>query len=237
MSRRKAAPRVVLDGVRAPGGLAFLPDGSLLVGYGDAIATAATGALNPQAGLIRFDPKTGAQEIYAEGLTMANGVTLGPDGAVYASNDVGLGIDRVLDGAVERGWATIFSSNGLVVDSSGRYLYAAQTFQPAAVGRIEIADPAVVETWFSAPLADLAAAPDGLTRDEHDNIYVAANGAGQIWRIPNAGGAAGAACSLAELDPIGPSSVAFGRGHERFKRRHLYVATFGGEVIQLKNVR
>ena len=59
----------------------------------------------------------------------------------------------------------------------------------------------------------------------------------QIWRIPNVGGAAGEYCSLAELDPLGPSSVAFGRGHERFKRQHLYVATFGGDVIQLKNVR
>ena len=168
---------------------------------------------------------------------MANGVIRGPDGAVYASNDVGLGIDRVLNGAVERGWATILSSNGLVVDSSGRYLYAAQTFQPAAVARIELAAPQSVETWFSAPLADLAAGPDGLARDEHDNIYVAANAAGEIWRIPNVGGAAGEYCSLAELDPLGPSSVAFGRGHERFKRQHLYVATFGGEVIQLKNVR
>src|SRR4051794_11588113 len=53
MNRRHSDPEVVIDGIRAPGGLAFLPDGSLLVGYGDAIQTAVTGLENPQAGLIR----------------------------------------------------------------------------------------------------------------------------------------------------------------------------------------
>src|SRR5689334_4079301 len=37
MDKRHSKPKVVVDGIRAPGGLAFLDDGSLLVGYGDAI--------------------------------------------------------------------------------------------------------------------------------------------------------------------------------------------------------
>jgi len=234
MANRHAEPRVLIEGIRAPGGLALLPDGSLLVGFGDAIATGVTGFLSPQAGLIRYQPKTGAHEIFAEGLTMANGVARGPDGATYASNDVGLGIDRVLGGTVERGWATVLSSNGLTIDSSGRYLYAAQTFQPAAIARIEIADPATVETFFQAPLADIAAGPDGLTRDEHDNLYVAANAGGQIWRITADGSSY---CSLASFAPLGPSDVAFGRGKRRFARQHLYVTTFQGELIQAKDVR
>ena len=234
MRNRRAEPRAVVEGIRAPGGLAFLPDGSLLVGYGTSISTAVTGFLNPRAGLIRYDPKTGEHEVYAEGLTMANGVVRGPDGAIYASNDVGLGIDRVLGGAVERGWAPVISANGLVVDSTGRWLYAAQTFQPAAIARVEIANPANVETWFRAPLADIAAGPDGLARDEHDNLYVAANSGGQVWRVA---ADAGGYCSLAELEPLGPSAVAFGRGTKRFMRRHLYVTTFGGELIQLTGAR
>jgi sugar lactone lactonase YvrE len=240
MGRRRSEPRVLVDGIRAPGGLSFLPDGSLLVGYGDAIATAVTGLENPQAGLIQVDPRTGDNHVYAEGLTMANGVSRGLDGAIYASNDVGTGIDRVLDGVVTRAWATLASSNGLVVDTSGRYLYAAQTFVPAAIARIEIADPTKVETWFSAPSGDSAAGLDGLTRDGRDRIYAAANGGGAIWRI----GADAQACALAHLPPLGPSAVAFGsagrdnRGRPRgFGRRNLYVTTFQGELIQLKNVR
>jgi sugar lactone lactonase YvrE len=234
MARRTAKPRAVIEGIRAPGGLAFLPDGSLLVGYGTSIPSALTGFLNPRAGLIHYDPRTGEHEIYAQGLTMANGVVRGPDGAVYASNDVGLGVDRVLGGEVERGWAPVISSNGLAIDSTGTWLYAAQTFQPAAVVRIEIADPANVETWFRAPLADITAGPDGIARDEHDNVYVAANSGGQVWRVAADGASY---CSLAALEPLGPAAVAFGRGSKRFKRQHLYVTTFQGELIQLKGVR
>lgn len=237
LPRRHAKPRIVAEGIEAPGGLAFLPDGSLLVGFGDAIVTGASGAIDPQAGLLRYDPKTGETKPYVEGTTMSNGVVRGPDGAIYASNDVGLGIDRIVDGVVERGWATILSSNGLVIDSTGRYLFAAQTFQPAAIARIELANPSNVETWFAAGLADLAAGPDGLARDAADNLYVAANSGGQVWKVANDGGSAGDVCSLATLAPLGPSALTFGRGKQHFKRRHLYVTTFQGELIQLKNVR
>jgi sugar lactone lactonase YvrE len=240
MDRRHSDPEVVVDGIRAPGGLAFLEDGSLLVGYGDAIATAVTGLENPQAGLIRFDPKTGESSLYTDGFTMANGVAVGPDGAAYGSNDVGVGIDRYLDGAVTRVWAPIASSNGLVIDSAGEYMYAAQTFVPAAISRITLSDPPVVEPWFSAPEADSAAGLDGLTRDGRDRLYVAANGGGAVWRVD----ADRQACALAHMAPLGPSAVAFGgagkprRGEpQRFSRRNLYVTTFQGELIQLKNVR
>jgi sugar lactone lactonase YvrE len=240
MDRRHSEPEVVIDGIRAPGGLAFLDDGTLLVGYGDAIATGSTGLENPQAGLIRFDPKTGKSAPYTDGFTMSNGVAVGPDGAVYGSNDVGVGIDRFLDGTVTRGWATIASSNGLVVDSSGKYLYAAQTFVPAAISRITISDPPVVESWFAAPEGDTAAGLDGLTRDAHDNLFVAANSGGAVWKI----GSDRQACALAHLPPLGPSAVAFGGAGkaqhgapQRFGRRNLYVTTFQGELLQLKNVR
>jgi sugar lactone lactonase YvrE len=242
MGRRHADPRVLADGIRAPGGLTFLPDGSLLVGYGDAIATAANGEQDPQAGLIRVDPRTGKNLPYAEGLAMANGVVLAPDGAIYASADVGTaGIDRVLGGDVTVGWAKVESPNGLVVDTSGRWLYAAQTFVPAAISRVEIANPAHVESWFKAPPEDFAAGLDGMTRDDHDRLYVAANGGGAIWRVDADGSGA---CALAHLPPLGPSAVAFGGARQGksgrpigFGRRNLYVTTFQGELIQLKNAR
>jgi sugar lactone lactonase YvrE len=242
MNRRHDEPRILVDGIRAPGGLAFLPDGSLLVGFGDAIATAVNGEQDPQAGLIRVDPRTGENHVYAEELAMANGVTPGPDGAIYTSADVGTaGIDRVLDGEVTRSWARIESPNGLVVDTRGEWLYAAQTFVPAAISRIELADPTHVEAWFRAPPADFAAGLDGMVRDDHDRLYVAANGGGAIWRV-DADGAG--ACALARMPPLGPSAVAFGtatQGHNGrpigFGRRNLYVTTFQGELIQLKDVR
>ena len=70
-----------------------------------------------------------------------------------------------------------------MVDTTGTWLYVAQTFVPAAISRVELADPAQVEAWFTAPAADFAAGLDGLTRDAHDRLYVAANGGGEVWRV------------------------------------------------------
>ena len=162
----------------------------------------------------------------------------GPDGSIYASNDFGIGVDRVLDGGVELAWARLPSSNGLAVDSSGRHLYVAQTFVASAIARIDLADPPTVAPWFQAAPADASAGLDGLTLDGHDRLYVAANISGAVWRI----GAERRACALAHLPPVGPSAVAFGSapGKQRpagFGRRNLYVTTFQGELIQLKDVR
>ena len=241
MDRRHSEPRVLLDGIRAPGGLAFMPGGPLLVGYGDAIATAVNGEQDPRAGLLLVDPRSGASSFYEDRLAMANGVVRAPDGVIYASADVGTaGIDRIVGGQVTRGWAKVESPNGLVVDASGKWLYAAQTFVPAAISRIEIADPTHIEQWFKAPPEDLAAGLDGMTSDAAGNLYVAANGGGAIWRVsPD-----GEACALAHLPPLGPSAVAFGGARKRthggrplgFGPRNLYVTTFQGELIQLKNV-
>ena len=136
-------------------------------------------------------------------------------------------------------WARIESPNGLVVDASGKWLYAAQTFVPAAISRIEIAEPTHVETWFEAPSEDFAAGLDGMTRDAEGNLYVAANGGGAVWRVD----ADAQACALTHLPPLGPSAVAFGSAPAArsgrplgFGRRNLYVVTFQGELIQLKNV-
>ena len=119
-------------------------------------ATASRGIENPQAGLIRVDPRTGANRLYADGLTMANGVARGPDGAIYASNDVGIG-DRPRarrDGSSSAGRRSP-SSNGLVVDSSGRYALRRPDVRRLRRSRgSTLADPPTVEPWFQAPPAD-----------------------------------------------------------------------------------
>src|SRR4051794_40507932 len=71
LDNRRATPQPIVTGIRAPGGLTFMPDGDLLVGFGDSAATASRGTENPQAGLLRVDTKTGATSTFASGLTMA----------------------------------------------------------------------------------------------------------------------------------------------------------------------
>src|SRR5438128_6989419 len=100
-----AKPQPVVTGIDSPGGLAFEPDGTLILGYGDAAAKGATGASNPQAGLLRVNLATGAYTVLATGLQMSNGVARGPDGTIYASNDFGSSLDRVFpNGMVQLGF-------------------------------------------------------------------------------------------------------------------------------------
>ncbi len=162
---------------------------------------------------------------------------VGPQGETYASNDVGLaGIDRVGPGGVpvQTQWANVVSANGLVVDSAGQWLYAAQTFVPAAIQRVRLSNPAQIETFLQAGVGDVTAGPDGMVRDEHDQLYVTTNSGGQVWKVSNPGAQY---CSLGSFTPLGPSSVAFGRGSTGFRQENLYVTTFQGEVIELAGVR
>ncbi|MGZ5342598.1 MAG: SMP-30/gluconolactonase/LRE family protein [Solirubrobacterales bacterium] len=229
-------------GIPEPGGMVFDPaTGDLLVGSGDSILTgqmANPPTNNPQASVVRVDKDTGTVTPYASGLKMANGLAITGNGTLFASSDVAPtnGIDRVGPGGapVEPGLANVASANGLVVDSAEQWLYAAQTFVPAAIQRVSISDPSQVETFVAAPAADLAAALDGMVRDENDQLYVAANGGGQIWKVTNPGRQI---CSLASMDPLGPSAVAFGKGATGFSAANLYVVTFGGDVIEISNAR
>lgn len=87
---------------------------------------------------------------------MANGLVRAAGGTVFASSDVGVGIDRIApDGTAPLRWASVISANGPAIDRAGRYHSAAQTFQPAAVARIDLTDPSKVET-FATP------SPDGI---------------------------------------------------------------------------
>jgi sugar lactone lactonase YvrE len=227
VDRPGATPRVLVDGITGPGGMVF-HGFRLLLGFGDTAANGVTGDANPQAGLYSVNPITGAKRVFATGLGMANGVARGPDGAIYASNDFGMKLDRVYGGVVNHGWDVVNSANGLVVDRAGRYLYAAQTFQAPAIARIEIANPSNVTTFAAGTPEDGNAILDGMTRDHFGNLYVAANLSGQIWRVDRLG----RICVLAR-GLTNPSAVAFGHGFWRFHAGDLYAVTFGGDVVRL----
>ena len=228
-----AEPKPVATGIDSPGGLAFEPDGTLIVGYGNAAEKGVTGASNPQAGLLRVDLRTGAHTTLVTGLQMANGVARGPDGTIYASNDFGSSLDRVLpNGMVQLGFAQVQSGNGLVVDTSGRYLYAAQTFVPASIARVDLTDPSRVDQYAAPGPEDISAGLDGMTRDEHDRIFAAANGGGQVWRVDRDR----SICALARGLTL-PSAVAFGGGRTGFLQTSLSAVTFGGLVLELPNAR
>ncbi len=236
MIRRSGAkPRVVLDGIDAPGGIVFRRNGNVLVGYGDSFAQASDGEADPQAGLLEVDPRTGRSHVFVHGLQMANGVTRGPGGQIFASTDFGTGVDRVLDGAVELAWAPLESSNGMVVDRAKRNLFVNQTFTPApTIARVRLSKPNAAKAWFTAP-EEAGAFLDGLTRDADGTLYAAANGTGAVWKV--SGRDEGCILWQGQPFPSGPSDLAFGRGKDRFPRGSLFVTTFAGDLLQLRHAR
>lgn len=222
--------RTLTRGIEAPGGI-VVQRNHVLVGYGDSIAQASDGTLNPEAGILRVNPRTGEATTFVSGLQMANGIARGPGGRIFASNDVLTGIDRISDGVVELGWANVTSPNGLAVDRSGRHLFANQTFTAAAIQRIPLDDPGAASTYYAAPPGEAGAGLDGLERAPGSNVlYAAANGAGQVWKVSGPQDA----CVLAHRVPYpeGPSDLAFTRGRG-YADGTLLVTTFGGELLAL----
>lgn len=230
----RSGPAKELAKVTEPGGLVFDTDGGLLVGSGNTVQNGAVGDDTGPSELIRVHTRTGAKRVFARGLSMGNGLVRGLDGSFFASNDFGSSIDRIRGGKTQRNWANVQSGNGLTIDPSGRYLYAAQTFVPAAVARVDLLEPSQVTTHSSSP-SDAAAGLDGMARDARNRIFVAANGAGEIWRIDPDGTPCVILDNLAPF-PDGPSAVAVGKGTTRFPASNVYVVTFGGDVIELPGV-
>lgn len=229
-------PRVILEDVDGPGGIVFRRKSrTLLMGFGNTLSQAADGAAQPEAGLLAVNPRKRSARVHTSGLQMANGVARGPRQTIYASNDVSGGIDRVRRRIPTLNWAETVSPNGMTVDRARESLFVNQTFTAAAIQRVPLDDPTAATTYYAAPTADAAAGFDGLARDRRDRLYVAANGAGEIWRVDGPD----SACVLAELEPFpsGPSDLSFGRKRGRFDPRNLYVTTFGGELLELVGAR
>ena len=226
-----AKPVAIARGINSPGGLALDTHGRLIVGFGDSPQGGLIGNMVGRAGLLLVDRDSGEHETWVKGLGMANGIARAADGTIFASNDLGTHIERIdAAGTVERRWAKLWSANGLAVDAAGRYLYAAQTFTRAAIARIELADPANVTTHAAPKLPAGAALLDGLAIGPGGRLYVAANGAGQIWQVDTDG----TLCALARGLRF-PSAVALGRGADGFSAGNLYAVTFSGDIVALPN--
>jgi sugar lactone lactonase YvrE len=222
-----ASPKA-LAAVAGPGAIVFSRDGSIIIGTGDGLQQGAQGDSDPTSGLLLVNPDTGAEKTFATGLGMANGVAIAPDGTIYATNDAGNDIDRVKDGKVTHPWARVYSTNGVVVSPDNRYLYVSQTFAPAAIQRISIANPSQVTPFAVAGPGDISAGLDDMTMDGQGNLYVAANGAGQVWKVSRSG----SICVIASGFHF-DSAVNFGVGANA---RNLYVVAFDGTISELPNV-
>lgn len=226
LDRPGAEPTVLVTGINGTGGLAWDLDGSLVLGFNGGNANAVSDGT--EGGLMHVDPETGRTSVLATGMGMANGIVRGPDGAFYASNDFAGGIDRVFQGKVEDDWSKVETPNGLVIDTAGRYLYVAQTFRPASVAKIDLADPSKQTYFFEATGPDLPAGPDGMTRDERDRLFLAVNGLSEVWRIDTDG----TACALAR-GIQNASALNWGGDGGGFPSRNLYVTAFSGVVVEL----
>jgi sugar lactone lactonase YvrE len=226
---RPGAPPALLTATPGdPGAFVLKPDRTMIVGIGDQVQNGLQGDLNPISSLWRVNLDAGAHTVYATGLGEANGLAEEPDGALYATNGVGRYVDRVLGGHVDHGWARVFSTNGVAVSPDNRYVYVDQTLAPAAVQRIPIADPGHITLYAQAQGADQAAGLDDMTIDARGRLFIAANEAGQIWRVDGPGRICLLASGLKQ-----PSSVSFGQGAYW---RNLYAVTFGGLFLEYDNV-
>lgn len=228
-----ALPVEVAGGIAKPGGLLAGEDGrSIIVGYGDGIQEGTAGNVVGLAGLYRVELATGAKTTVATGTSMSNGLARDATGVIYASNDFGAGIDRIMGDRVERNWASVASPNGLAVSPDGRYLYANQTFQPAAIQRVDLTDPRRVERYAAPGPEDIAAGLDGLTIDGAGRLFAAANQAGEVWRVETDG----SICALAR-DLNQTSAVAFGSGQSAFPATSLYAVGFDGKIVEIPQAR
>ncbi|MFC9786260.1 SMP-30/gluconolactonase/LRE family protein [Rhodococcus sp. NPDC127528] len=221
-----AVPIATVPGAMS-GGLAWAPDGALLVGYGD--ARVLVGDLTRSAGIVKVDVDTGAVRPFATGLSAANGLAVARDGTVYATNDLASLVGRVLpNGVVQPDWAVLPSANGAALSADDRYLYVSRTFANPGVSRIPTANPGAPESLVTFAGADVLAAPDGLVLDPQGRPIVPTDVSGEILRVdgPNQ------FCALA--GGLRASSVlTYGRGSGGFSEGRLFRAGFDGDIYEI----
>lgn len=224
VDRPGAAPRMVAP-VYAPGGIAPMPDGTVLVGSGifTPLASPAVGV----AKLIRVNPRNGHHRVYAEGLSQGNGVVRAPDGTVYASNDLASTIDRIgTDGRVERGWYNQSPGNGLAMSADGRTLFANVSLPDTRIVAIDAAT-GTGRTYFRPP-AGMNSILDDLDIDRRGRLYAPMYFGGRVLRVDNDG----SHCAIAAGLTL-PAGIALGRPGAGFSADSVYVTTHAGAVIEI----
>ena len=215
----------------SPGGLR-IRDGALFFNTGDSLQA---GSLGTADGTVeRLDLRTGRRTTWASGITMPNGLAFLPDGSAVTSRDVAgahpTGITRISPrGVVQPGWSDQADSNGMAVDPTGRWLYSDETFTQASnVYRTEIAHPKNRRLVASLFAVGVPKGLDDLTLATSGNLYLAANGAGQVLRLDPR---TSASCVIAS-GLQNTSAVKQGLG-EDFPASRLYVTGFDGRLLEL----
>jgi len=175
----------------------------------------------------RITPEGEKTRVVDGGIGDPNFVLVRSDGSFLVSDDATDEILLVLpDGQMGIISDAVGHPNGLALSADESVLYVAQIFKSirpiVSDGRVW-SIPLINGMPSGAPriLADLGdtAANDGLAMDELGRIYVAANGAGQIWRIDPE---TRETVLIAENMP-GAASIAFGEGD--FDHHAIYVTS------------
>jgi sugar lactone lactonase YvrE len=186
----------------------------------------------------RITPEGEKTKILDGGIGDPNALWVRPDGTFLVSDDA---TDEIIV-ANHLGQSRLFTDavghpNGLAISPDGATLYVAQIFKSIRPlvpdGRLWAIplDESGEIGGLPELLVDLgdSAANDGLALDQFGRVYVAANGAGEIWRVdPDSGEKA----LIAEGLP-GVASLAFGQGE--FDHEALYAtSTRTGRVWEVK---
>lgn len=164
----------------------------------------------------------------ASGMPNPNFVAFAPWGEVLVSDDTGEVLYAVDTSGGVRPWLEgIPSPNGIAFSEDGTELYVASTFvADPPIWRVSVGSdgtPGTPEKLISLPTG---VAPDGLTVDADGQVWVAANLAGELWRIdPSTGDSETMVTGLEN-----PASLAFGAG-EGFDPCSLYVTSLYGESV------
>lgn len=210
------------------GGLAFEPDGDLLIGYASSPAQLLGDLLLP-GHIERMNLTTGVVTQIAAGLSATDGLAVAADGTIYATNDFGDLVGRVSRrGHVDPDWAHLPSANGAVLSSDGRYLYVDRTFVDPGVSRIPTADPGHPQSLITLSGSAAFDALDGLTLDSRNRPVIPTDISGEILRVDGPG----RICHLSDV-PTVSSVVAYGHGTTGFSAGRLFRAGFDGRIYEI----
>jgi gluconolactonase len=209
--------------VAAPVGLARLADGGFIVaGFG--------AAMQPDGAIFRVDGGGAVSQI-AVGIDDPNFVTIAPDGSALVSDDFDTRVFRVtLDGEVSE-VLTVESPNGMAYSPDGQAFYVASTFTvDAQLTRFDVDAAGLPVDGSGLEILHLGqgTTPDGIAVSADNQVYVAANLAGEIWRVD------GAASELQPGELVAslayPASLAFGVGPD-FDPCSLYVTQLAADGV------
>ena len=188
-----------------PVGLAGLADGGFIVAsFGESQA--------PDGSVYRIDAG-GNPTMIAAGIDDANFITIAPDGSALVSDAFDTRVFRVTLAGEVSVVLNVDSPNGMAYGPDGKSFFVASTFTTdAQVTRFDVdADGAPIEaTGLEILHLGPGSTPDGIAVSADNQVYVAANLGGAIWRVD------GAASEMQDGELVAslkfPASLAFGRG-------------------------